>query len=220
MSFSIKCTHRRKIDSVGPFFNNFDFRTFSVFSGLTYIIYNSYGTCLFQYLNTIVIKDKQYTVHGFTRISRRDGLKFIDECERHFNVSIFRKSFPLLCQNWGRFVKHFFFCRRSAFADWDWAQNRGFWATLSSFLRAHLSSKQGVEMFFLRSKSCRELGAQDRRAQNNDEEVMYRGKAQVSKLHLLSIMGRAIWSHLWHHIVYHNIELMFNDLIYKIGLRH
>ena len=46
-------------------------------------------------------------------------------------------------------------------------------------------------MFFT-SKSSRELGAQDRRAQNNDEEVMYRGKAQVSKLHLLSIMGRAI----------------------------
>ena len=174
---------------------------------------------LFQYLNTIVIKDKRYTIQGFT-ISRRDGLKLTeDECERHFNVSIFRKSFPLLCQNWGRFVKHFFFCRRSAFADWDWAQNRGFWATLSSFLRAYLSSKQGRNVF-LRSKSCRELGAEDRRAQNNDEEVMYRGKAQVSKLHLLSIIGRAIWSHLWHHIVYHTIELMFNDLIYKIGLRH
>jgi len=94
----IKCTHRHKIDLFGPFCSNFDFGTCSVFSGLTYIIYNSYGTCLFQYLNTIVIKDKQYTVHGFTRISRRDGLKFIDECERHFNVSIFRKSFPLLCK--------------------------------------------------------------------------------------------------------------------------
>lgn len=83
-----------------------------------------------------------------------------------------------------------------------------------------LKLKAGSRNVFLRSKSCRELGAEDRRAQNNDEEVMYRGKAQVSKLHLLSIMGRAIWSHLWHHIVYHNIELMFNDLIYKIGLRH
>ena len=132
----------------------------------------------------------------------------------------FQKIFSTSLSKLRTVRKALFFCRRSAFADWDWAQNRGFWATLSSFLRAHLSSKQGVEMFFLRSKSCRELGAQDRRAQNNDEEVMYRGKAQVSKLHLLSIMGGAIWSHLWHHIVYHNIELMFNDLIYKIGLRH
>ena len=76
-SFFIKCTHRHKIDSFGPFCNNFDFGTFSVFSGLTYIIYNSYGTCLFQYLNTIVIKDKQFTILGFT-IGKRDGL-FTDE---------------------------------------------------------------------------------------------------------------------------------------------
>ena len=72
----------------------------------------------FNTLNTIVIKDKQYTIHVFT-IGRRDGLKFTDERERHFNVSIFRKSFPLLCKVIADgFVKHIVFGRMSAYLAW------------------------------------------------------------------------------------------------------